>query len=547
MRARESRRWNLWRPLLTFALLLAVATGPLPGQGEGGGDLGARIEALYTVSTAPEGVELTPREPRFGVRSVVVSGGEVRVNGASVPEPALRAWLGEEAELILLLAELPPRQRRELFGLEVDDLAPAPPPAPVEEEPPRAELAPGPEGEPAIAPEAPEIAEGPEVPDLSEAPEPPPAPEAPALAERPRYHTGSQFTLFNDLRIQADESAREAVAVFGSVTVEGEVRGDVTAVMGSVWIDGRVDGEVVAVNGSVHLGADAEVLRGVTAVGGEVERAEGAQVRGATTEVPFSGLPRTSHRRPGDWEWRGPFWAHPGGFFSQVWSLFWRLVLLAVIALFLCLTVLLAPRGVGRVAGSVAAEWWKAGLVGLLGLVLFVPALALLMAGLAITIIGLILVVPLALVLPFLVFAAWLLSYAGVSLALGRWLQGRLGWGWDSPYAQALLGFAALETLCFLGRAGMALSGWTAPFGWLLFVVGWIIYVVALIVGFGALILTRFGRSPSPLPQEAAPAPPPPPAGGELPAAAQPAEEPAGTGGSEDPADAGSEEGEREP
>jgi hypothetical protein len=498
--------------LVSSALLAAaaVAVGQQPAPG-----LRAEIERDYAVSAAPGGLVLKPRESRVGVESIAVAGSTVRINGAKVPAGVVRSWLGDQAADVLALAELAPAEQRRLFGLDEGDLggenAEAGPPAgaaPPAEAP--AEEAPEAGVE---APPAPEPPPHPGLPPL------PPVPSPPRPPSPPSYRAGSQFTLFNDLTVRAEESAREAVAVFGSVTVEGEVRGEVTAVFGSVWVDGRVEQEVTAVFGSVYLGPRAEVLRGVTAVGGRVERQEGAVVRGPVTEVPMAGVPRLGgHGWPGArGTWRGPFWAFPWGGFGGIWSLYWRLFVLAALTLLLSATLLVAPRPVEGVARRCRDEWWQSGLTGLLTVVAYVPAVLLVCALLTITIIGCILVpfvVLLAVIVPLVVF---FVAYSGAAVWIGRWLTERLGWGWTSPYAHLLVGVAVVEALRFAGSLTVAADRWSVGLGWLLLGLGDLLRFVVVTIGLGAAVLNRFGRDrsaavpPGAEPEFLPPAPPPPP------------------------------------
>lgn len=485
---------------LTLAALAALPTAAQPDE------LRAEIEAAYRVSPAPQGVTLEPREPSLGIASIQVAGDEVRVNGAKVNEVALRAWLRDEAEPILGLARLSPAERRRLFGLGLEGLSE-----------PRLE-APQPPAPPAA--EADDTAE--EEQDDEE--------EAAEEASSRRQRTGDQFALFNSVTVDRDESAREAVAVFGSVTVDGEVRGDVTSVFGSATINGRVEGEVVAVNGWVHLGPEAEVLRDVTSVGGRVERNEGARVRGTVTEVPFGGSSWRDDDRRGHM-WRGPVsgwrWLDPA---SGLWSLFWRLTLLGFVAFLLCLTLLVAPRAVERSAERVRQSWWKAGLVGFLALLLFIPFCLLAAILLVITIIGIALIPILALVLPFAILAVWLVGYAATSLELGRWLARKLGWGVTSPYAHLLFGFVLLELVRFAGGLGVAAGGFSVGLGLVFLTLGGIIRLAATSVGIGAVLLSRYGRYLEGTATPVVPAPVPAPMAAPaqlLPAVAVPPIEPA--------------------
>jgi len=271
------------------------------------------------------------------------------------------------------------------------------------------------------------------------------------------------------------------------------------------------------------------VLKGVTSVGGTVVRVPGAVVRGAVTEVPYWGGARWDHPwgdRAPRW-WRG--WWYPMG---NVWGFFWTLIKLGTLALLLAVVVLVAPRAVGRASLLAGTEWLKAGLAGLLAVVLYLPAVVLLCALLVVTIIGC-LVVPLvvvaAVLLPFFIGLA---GYAASALCLGRWLSGRLGWSWTSPVAHVVVGTLALAVLPVTAEL-IALTGpvlW--PMTLLLDGLGFFVGLAATIVGIGALLLARSPRAEVP----AAPAPEreeepePPAASGLAPIAVPPLEPAAGAG-----------------
>src|SRR5690606_20550633 len=71
------------------------------------------------------------------------------------------------------------------------------------------------------------------------------------------------FKLGQDHQVRAGDSVQDAVVVFGSIVVDGEVCGD-----------------LVAVFGNVDLGPDAYVRNALTVVGGRLTVAEGADVEG---------------------------------------------------------------------------------------------------------------------------------------------------------------------------------------------------------------------------------------------------------------------------
>lgn len=146
---------------------------------------------------------------------------------------------------------------------------------------------------------------------------------------RPNRSEGEPF---GNQTVPAGASVRETVAIFGSVDVAGEVRGDAVAVFGNHRIapeakvggaavavfgrmemlgeagqevvsvlggvsvvDGPVGGEVVVVLGGLTLGPKAVVESDVVVIGGQLTRDPAAVVRGSITHIPVPGL--------GDFEW----------------------------------------------------------------------------------------------------------------------------------------------------------------------------------------------------------------------------------------------------
>src|SRR5215207_7959600 len=252
-------------PLLSGALALAQETPAVQGQ-----ELRRQIESRYQVLPIRGGVVLTPREARRGVRAIEVSGDAVAINGERVNKQIAQDWLGEDARLILPLLDLDPAARRELFGMTAETAPPAPP------TPDPRELPEVP-GTPEPLPEETEVPEEIEV----ETPARPEIPEAP----EPVIHSGSRVKFGGNILVEKEELAEEAVAIGGSVRVDGQVSRDVVAIGGPARINGRVGGNVVSVGGVVYLGPNAVVEGDVSSSGGTIERSQGSQIHGSTSEV----------------------------------------------------------------------------------------------------------------------------------------------------------------------------------------------------------------------------------------------------------------------
>lgn len=486
-RPRSRRAWAALALLLGLCALLPAATqeppaGPeAPAVGEG---LRAEVESAYEVEVAGGDLVLRPREEFRGIRRLEIDGSELRVNGEPVTREEARGWLGERADLVLRLSELPQAERARLF-----------------QAPEAGEEAAGAESEPADVEDSEvEVLEVPEVPPMPEAPEPPRA---------PRVRRGSQTVVGSTVRIAPDEVAEDVVAFGGSVVVQGRVEGDVTAFGGSVDVDGEVTRDVTAIGGHVRLGEDAEVGGDATSVGGRVDLAPGARVRGSVEEVdqgwgrgwsrPFWGI---------DWwdGWQSPRWSA----WDWIWGMAWPLAEILFLALLMMLVVAIGRPTVEQVGTRGGTAPVKSGVVGLLVAILTVPVLIIVSVLLAVSIIGIPILIVLLLLFVFVGVPALLVlalvGYTGIAWRLGRWSEGRFGWRLESPFVAVLVGVLFLHGLEVLGQA--LDFGPLKPFAVMFLVMAAVVQLVAACIGFGAVFLLLNERRAR---RRAALAPPPPP------------------------------------
>ncbi|HSF39986.1 MAG TPA: hypothetical protein VLT87_09355 [Thermoanaerobaculia bacterium] len=505
------RPLSLRAAAVVFAIALSGAFQALPAgaapQGtsaatpESRQELRRSLEALYEVLPVRNGVVLKPHREKLGVRTVEVTGDTIAVNGERVSAGVLRAWLGEDAEAILRLQALPDAERRELFGLQGG------PGETPEEAAPQMTT-----GEVEI-PSDDEVAEAPEAPETPELPEPPEVPEPPDSRDT-RRSSGSRVNILGGVTVEKDELAEEVVAVGGSVRVDGEVERDVVAVGGPVRIKGRVGGSVVGVGGGVYLEDGAVVEGDVSSVGGAVHRGQGSRIEGSVSEAPFLPL------RRGDWD--GDF--GPWGFWGGGMNAVGEVIGLVFLALLSCLVVLVARQPLERVDRQLMAEPWKAGLVGFLAQLLFLPLLIVVTVLLAITVVG----CALFLLYPFLFLGLILLAllgYVAVAHRVGRWVEGRFGRGYGSSFVAVILGVLVIQIWSVIGNVlGMG-NGVLDFFSGMFLLLGWAVTYVAWTVGFGAVLLARFGTEPGYWPRRTStvggPPPVPPSA---VPVGAQPVE-----------------------
>jgi hypothetical protein len=400
--------------------------------------LRAHIEERFDIVPLTNGLALRPKNRTGDVRLIEVSDGAILVNGAPVTGRELRDRIGRDADVVLRLSYLSAADRASLLQ------PPAVPP-------------PAPDAEPPL-----------------EAPAPRPAP---GQTERERRTN--------------PRSAGDRVRVFGNVSVAANehVGGQVVAVLGSAHIDGEVRDQVVAVLGSVNLGPKAIVRGDVVSVGGRVRRAEGAQILGAVTEVSLSE-PNVGINFEPLVDWRGVYLFDRFAAFPRLIGTTFRFLLLVLLV---CMALVVARPTVEASAQRVADRPVQTTIIGMVAQLLLVPLLVLTVIVLAISIIG----IPLLLLIPFAVLALLLLALAGFSgtvFAVGQWSRRRMGLTSAAPFVDVCLGLAVILLPVLVGRL-LALAGWPAtPFAFLLLAVGFVVEVLAWSSGFGAVLTNGFSR-----------------------------------------------------
>ena len=486
--------------------------------------MGDAVRGRFEVATLVDGLALTPRDPSIAARMIQVGDGVVAVDGVSVTGRELRDLLGDDAGLVLRLTYLDEPVWRALFAGQ------AMPPAPAVAPPEGAEEAATPLGEAGAAePGAadPGTAAAAEA-DVAEA-------DAAGTAGADASVTAPEDTGADAAEDAAEESdprpvrdaedrssrrtSRDDVLRIGSsVTIDNDerVRGDVAVIGGSLRVDGEVTGNIVVIGGAARFGPQAEVRGEVTIVGGSLNRAQTAELRGGVTHVGVG--PFTRAVGVGDWfsnPW--PF-GRRVGLLSGGWDLAGTAMRLFFLALLASLAFFLAREPVERVARRARAEPVKAGLVGFLAQFLFVPLMVVTVVLLAISIVG----IPLLLLLPFVVVAILVLlvfGFSGVALGLGDLIRSRMGSTGTATYASIWAGIALLLVPTLAGEAMEIFGGVFAALAILLALTGLFVEYAAWTAGLGALLLNRFGGplpapagSPGPVPPvEPTPGPPPAP------------------------------------
>ena len=265
------------------------------------------------------------------------------------------------------------------------------------------------------------------------------------------------IVLFTGLTSGLLASDRSIIKIGSDVHVEKDMRvEDAVAVGGSVYVDGIVDGDAVAVGGTIHLGEEAIIHGDVVTIGGDIDQAEGSMIYGDIVDVGAFNFENI-------FEGKHFFGGHRG-----IPKFFTIIQLIGLLALVLLLSVLI-PTELSTVASNIKNEPIIMFLWGMLGVILIVP----LAVMLAISIIGIALI-PLEVLA---VFLASLIGYIAVAIIIGKKLLRALNNNNPSVVLSAILGVLILWLIGLI------------PF------FGSIVKAIALIIGFGAVIMAVARRN----------------------------------------------------
>ncbi len=426
-----------------LALLAAIAAVSRPAEAQRGAsglqELRSSLERRFEVLPLRDGIALRPREASRDIRSIEITNGPIAIDGTPVTGAELRQRLGADADLVLQISYLSENERRDLIGNTT-------------------------------------------LGDSSD-----------RLREVER-RAAERVTRRIQLRNRGGDDARVRVGRSQSVA-EGEVvSGDVVTIGGSTKIDGEVLGDAVTIGGRMTLGPHANVQNDVVVVGGTLERDPEARIGGKVSEVGIGGF------NFGDLDWsRAPGRLWWGSRMSSAFELVMTFTRFATLCLLCALVILLGREFVERTASRASVEPLKAGAIGVLAQVLFVPVLIITVVVLAITIIGiplLFLLVPAALLALIVVF---LVGFTSVAYRLGGFVAERFGWAVDNPYARTTLGIVVVMTPILLTRLISLAGGLLFPMTFGLGIIGWLVEYLAWTVGFGAVALARFNRHVAPM------------------------------------------------
>lgn len=313
-----------------------------------------------------------------------------------------------------------------------------------------------------------------------------------------------EILLDEDRVVARGEAVDRSVLVAGSeLEVRGRVEGHAILVDGVLVLEdgGTVEGDVRVVDGRVEerggslRGDVIHVLRESRASRSQsLDQVRHEMIDQVRQEVRREVQRDRARSRSGFLGSRGPVARALDGVFEAAATF-------AVLALAMLVLARVAGNRVDAVTEAVGHNPARSAAVGFAGGFLTLPAYVLGIVVLAVSIVGIPLLLVWAPLFPLAVAAAGFAGYLGVSHHVGRWvLRQDLPWlgraDPRNPVHARLAGMAALLAPFPVASALQALPvvGWT---GSIVQAVGVLGCVAAVIVGLGAVIVTRGGRYPA--------------------------------------------------
>ena len=307
----------------------------------------------------------------------------------------------------------------------------------------------------------------------------------PAFAQPPDWEVdaheghlhGARVLVLRDYHLAAGDTARGPVIVVGgTATIDGHADDDVVVLGGRVRIgpEAVVDGEVVAVGGEADIDPKARVLRGVN-----------------ETVIRFPDI-------DGDW--------HP---ISRGWiaglALAGTILRLLFVFIVASALTLVAPGWVRRISWRAGEGMASSAAIGIACQVAFVPVLLLVIAVLAVSIVG----IPLIGTMPFLIAAAGMAGVAGftaVAARIGARVRGTTVEASNALWIDVLIGMAVVSAVTVFASFAALGAFWTSPLTWSMGAVGLLIEYVVWTIGIGAACATGLARWNGPHTAPATPA-----------------------------------------
>ncbi|HKJ01418.1 MAG TPA: hypothetical protein VJ997_03155 [Longimicrobiales bacterium] len=305
----------------------------------------------------------------------------------------------------------------------------------------------------------------------------------------------------------------EDVTVGAGETLEGNL----VVVQGDVVVKGTVTGDVVVVDGSLELAEGGRILGDVRLADAQLDR-QGGVIEGdlvnvveqeRDVEADLRDRLRSELRDEirneirsnvrgdrGGWSLFSPF----RSVFRGVGGLLENVIVIVILGLVGMGVVAFAPENLEAVAETARRTPGRAAMVGLAGSFLLVPVWIIGAVALAVSIVGIPVMIAWLPLFPLAALAAALLGYLSVAKNTGEWLadSGYRYTDWirkSNPVYTVVGGLVGLMAAFMVGNL-LSIVPFFGFFRGLLTFVGVMLTVVAVQIGFGAVLLTRAGRKP---------------------------------------------------
>ncbi len=302
------------------------------------------------------------------------------------------------------------------------------------------------------------------------------------VTERVGRALGRAGIQLQDLGELDDFDIDNATVYLGNLMVDRDrvIDGGVLVVKGDATVRGQIKGDLVTLDGSIVLERGSEVDGDVVAVNGRIER-RGAIVGGTVRTITRGG--RSSNVSGGR-----PFGVPVGEGLATLLGLFVSLASIGFGMNFF------APQQLSAVSDTVSSSFGKSFLAGLLAQPLLLPVLVMIVAGLAVTVVG-ILLIPFALLgFALAVAATGVGGYLAVARVVGEnYRRRRFGiTDANAEYTQYKSVFIGLIGLLLIWLPAVVL-GWIPVAGAVFAALAAIFTWIMMTAGFGAAIISRGG------------------------------------------------------
>ena len=292
-----------------------------------------------------------------------------------------------------------------------------------------------------------------------------------AQAQGPNPDGGGQVIFGSNYTVKSGDTFEGDLVVFGgNVTIEEDasLNGDLVVIGGTVKSNGKTSGRIVVVGGQVSLEKSALVAKDVVMIGSQLEKAEGAEVKGnivnnvaPTISVPTARIPPTEPVAPAV-----PIPDVPIPNIHIDFNPFKIFVWVIGVPAFAMLLALFWQPQIERTGQAIVSQPLIVGAIGLLSVVVAA-------------------VLFLTFLPPVLLVLAWFFGVVAMGAEVGERFTKAINQAW-SPVLT--IGFGT-----FLLVVAGGVIGWIPCVGWL------IVFLFGL-VGVGAAVITLFGTRPVQVP-----------------------------------------------